>query len=705
MATNDGDGVGGPTGPLPEAFGRYRILRELGRGGMGVVYKARHTVMNRDVVIKVISKALLDRPEALERFRREVQAAAQLAHPNIVTAYDAEQAGDTHFLVMEFVPGRSLAEVLEEKGPLPVAHACHYVRQAALGLQHAFEKGMVHRDIKPHNLMLTPKGQVKILDFGLAKLASEGGPGKGLTAANAYMGTPDYSAPEQAADARSADIRADLYSLGCTLYCLLAGWPPFREDTAVLTILAHLQKEPTPLPRFRSDVPPDLWAVVARLLAKDPAHRYQVPAEVAHALAPFCKPGGKTGPAPGTGGAGDPGGIEAEAATGPPRQASAPTGPPRDRTAAALPRDNQSAGLGAGPDRKRRGRRWGVLAGVLGCLGLLVLVSLGLGGLVALSLRTSGADSPRAPLSQPAAVAGTAAGGGGAPPALLDCTGAEGVSPAEAKQAQVAWAQYLGRPVEEEDEIAPGVRMTFVLVPPGTFLMGSPRDEGERSAWEKQFDAEAQHEVTLTRPFYLGKYEVTQAHYEALLGKDKNPSSFKGADLPVESVAWTEASAFADTWTKKRGDGLVYHLPTEAAWEYSCRGGRPSSHPFGIGDGTSLSSDQANFDGNYPYGGAAKGKDLGKTCRVGSYPPNAFGIHDMHGNVWEWCADWYGPYPAGNVSNPTGPGEGSSRVIRGGSCTSAGGHCRAANRHRYEPGSRNFHLGFRLARSVPSGGK
>jgi tRNA A-37 threonylcarbamoyl transferase component Bud32 len=286
---------------------KFRILRELGRGGMGVVYQARQTVMNRQVVIKVVNKALLDHPDALERFRREVQAAASLSHPNIVTAYDAEQAGDLHLLVMEFVPGQSLAEVLQKKGPLPVAHACHCVRQAALGLQHAHERGMVHRDIKPANLMVTPRGQVKVLDFGLAKVASEQGPGKGLTFSGAYMGTPEYSAPEQARDARTADIRADLYGLGCTLYCLLAGHPPFQEETAVLTIMAHQEKEPTPLPQLRPDVPAGIWAVVARLLAKDPGKRYQKPLEVAQALAPFARPGARRsaadcpGPAPGVG--------------------------------------------------------------------------------------------------------------------------------------------------------------------------------------------------------------------------------------------------------------------------------------------------------------------------------------------------------------------------------------------------------------------
>jgi serine/threonine protein kinase len=272
---------------------KFLILRELGRGGMGVVYQARHKEMERQVVIKVINRALLDRPDSLERFRREIRSAAQLSHPNIVTAYDAEQVGDSHILVMELVPGQSLAEVVKKKGPLPVAYACHFARQVALGLQHAYERGLVHRDIKPQNLMLTPKGQVKILDFGLAKTLRESATGTELTAHDTYLGTPEYCAPEQAKDACTADIRADLYSLGCTLYFLLSGRPPFREDTIVNTILAHLQKQPQPLHELRPDVPAELWQVVARLLAKEPAQRYQKPIEVAQALVPLIKSGAK----------------------------------------------------------------------------------------------------------------------------------------------------------------------------------------------------------------------------------------------------------------------------------------------------------------------------------------------------------------------------------------------------------------------------
>jgi serine/threonine protein kinase/formylglycine-generating enzyme required for sulfatase activity len=268
---------------------RYRIIRKLGQGGMGVVYLAQHKVMDDPRAIKVISQSFVDHPDALARFHREVKAAAKLKHPNIAAAYDAEQFGNLHTLVMEYVEGKSLDRVLEKKGPFPVNFACSYMRQAALGLQHAFEQGMVHRDIKPQNLMLTPKGQIKLLDFGLARLASERRPGKGLTAQGAYMGTPEFMSPEQATDARQADIRADIYSLGCTLFCLLTGRPPFQEDTLVKLALAHINQPPPPLGELRPDVPAKLAAVVAKMLAKNPAERYPTPAEVARALQPFCK--------------------------------------------------------------------------------------------------------------------------------------------------------------------------------------------------------------------------------------------------------------------------------------------------------------------------------------------------------------------------------------------------------------------------------
>jgi serine/threonine protein kinase len=302
-----GAGPAGDPGEAPPELrdhARYRIERLLGRGGMGAVYQAIHTVMDRPVALKVMRPDLTENPAAVERFRREVKAAAQLHHPNIVTAYDAEQVGNTHFLVMEYVDGRTLADIVACDGPLPVESAVDYVSQAAQGLQCAFEKGMIHRDIKPHNLMLTgvviapeaaqrPRGQIKILDFGLARLASEG-PG-GYTASGMILGTVDFMAPEQADNAKNADIRSDIYSLGCTLYYLLAGRVPFPDGSMIQRVMAHVEKPPPSLGELRPGLPPGLTAVVAKMLAKKPADRYQTPAEVVEALAPF-RTGGPVSP-------------------------------------------------------------------------------------------------------------------------------------------------------------------------------------------------------------------------------------------------------------------------------------------------------------------------------------------------------------------------------------------------------------------------
>jgi len=265
---------------------RYEVSELLGTGGMGTVYRAKHRLMQRTVALKVINSRLTFNEAAVERFQREVRAAAKLSHPNIVAGYDAEQAGRLHLLVMEFVDGTDLGAVMRERGPLPVRDACNYVSQAARGLEHAFEFGMVHRDIKPQNLMLTPDGQVKILDFGIAQLAGEAS-GDGLTAEGSMMGTPDYMAPEQARDARSADIRADVYSLGCTLYALLTGQPPFPEGSDISKVMAHTEQEPKPVSEFRDDVPDELIAVLNTMTAKNPEDRYQTPADVADALAGF----------------------------------------------------------------------------------------------------------------------------------------------------------------------------------------------------------------------------------------------------------------------------------------------------------------------------------------------------------------------------------------------------------------------------------
>lgn len=307
-------------------LGPYRLLEPIGEGGMGKVFKAVQQRLNRVVALKIIrpERLSLD-PEAVRRFQREAQLAAQLAHPNIVTVYDSDQVRNTYYLAMEYVDGQDLSQLVKKHGPLPVPLACDFIRQAALGLQHAHECGMVHRDIKPTNLLvsrpaagraggrglsgllrrpiicgqapakapaqpagLPQGGVVKILDMGLVCMVPEMGSSAtvaSLTQEGSVMGTPDYIAPEQARNSRRVDIRADLYSLGCTFYFLLTGRPPFPEGTVIEKLLMHQLDQPTPIAELRSDVPASVLAVIGKLMAKRPEERFQTPAEVAEILA------------------------------------------------------------------------------------------------------------------------------------------------------------------------------------------------------------------------------------------------------------------------------------------------------------------------------------------------------------------------------------------------------------------------------------
>ncbi len=278
--------------PELENHPRYSVKARLGMGGMGVVYRAEHRLMQRDVAIKVIHPRLIDRPQAVARFHHEVQAAARLSHEHVVRAYDAEQVDTVHFLVMEYVEGESLDRLIARKGRLPIATACRYARQAALGLEAAHAQGMAHRDIKPQNIMIDATGRVKVLDFGLARfvLDQEAEEAPRLTTAHLVLGTPDYMAPEQARESRAADIRSDIYSLGCTLYHMLAGQPPFPAGSVIEKLALHISGRPQAIEELRPGVPEGVADVINRMMARDPAARYPSPAHVAEALEPFTRP-------------------------------------------------------------------------------------------------------------------------------------------------------------------------------------------------------------------------------------------------------------------------------------------------------------------------------------------------------------------------------------------------------------------------------
>lgn len=329
------------------ALGQYVLLDRLGEGAMGQVFRARQRSLQRIVAVKVIRKECMSNPRLIERFKREMLIAGQLSHPNIVRAYDADQVNGTYFIAMEYIDGVDLSQLVRHNGPLAIAQACAYIRQAAVGLDHAHERGLVHRDIKPANLLIThersqldgamrssgllkrshrgshldtlkrsavfvrpikadnPWGIVKILDMGLARLTD---PDNGYIASNitqlgALMGTPEYIAPEQARDCRVSDIRADLYSLGCTFYYLLTGQVPYPNGTLTEKLLQHQYEEAeavdevrrtrmlaasgkrNPLPRSALAVPDEVRAVVRLLMAKRPKDRIQTPGELAAILA------------------------------------------------------------------------------------------------------------------------------------------------------------------------------------------------------------------------------------------------------------------------------------------------------------------------------------------------------------------------------------------------------------------------------------
>jgi serine/threonine protein kinase len=266
--------------------GAYVVLEKLGQGGMGMVFKAHDRRMNRIVAIKVLPPAFTKKPHAVQRFQREVQAAARLVHPNIVASFDAGQDIGAYFLVMEFVDGSDLSRLVKQQGPLGVAQAVGCILQAARGLEHAHGAGVIHRDIKPGNLLLDRGGTVKILDMGLARFeetADHPDAMDELTQAGSVLGTSDYMAPEQALNSKNADQRADIYGLGCTLWYLLTGKPMYSGETMMEKLMAHRDAPIPSLRAVRPESPKKLEAIFQRLVAKKAEDRYQSLREIGRA--------------------------------------------------------------------------------------------------------------------------------------------------------------------------------------------------------------------------------------------------------------------------------------------------------------------------------------------------------------------------------------------------------------------------------------
>ncbi|HVL15073.1 MAG TPA: bifunctional serine/threonine-protein kinase/formylglycine-generating enzyme family protein [Gemmata sp.] len=619
---------------------RFVLTDVLGEGGMGRVYRAVDTRLHRTVAIKIIRKDKLKHPAAAARFHQEVQALAKMArHPNVVEVYDAELSGDTHYYAMELIDGTDLTKIVRDRGPLPVPEACEYIRQAALGLQHAHEAGLVHRDIKPSNVIVSRNGrQVKLVDLGLARLienefAAGGGEGHRLTQDGFVIGTPDFLAPEQARNPTAVDIRADVYALGGTLYFLLTGKVPYEGATPGEKLLKHCIDPPPRLLTQRPDAPPQVEQIIHWCMAKSPDARPQTPLQLALALQPLCP--------------------VAPAAAAPAQPAAAPA---HAHAAAAPPPDPQRSSVvfrlppqttTDDPIRRRAqgGFPWGT---VLMGLGALFVV-----GLLGFAI----------------------------------------------------WRAFLGdggeQPVESFTN-SRGLRM--VKLDGGTFRMGSPDDEPGRKK-----DEGPPHDVTITGPLLISATEVSHAQFLQVMGSSPSKAAtqaYKAQNLPVENVTWEQAVTFCQKlteagknqpWARK---GWAYRLPTEAEWEYAARAG--TAGPFAIDRGGQIVwGRQALYrpDPNDPLGVGED--DTGRPPpfpgEVGKTEPNASGLYDFHGNVAEWCLDWYATgYPEGPRVDPTGPADGDRRVVRGGSFRSPASDIRSAARASLRPTASRDDVGFRI---------
>jgi formylglycine-generating enzyme required for sulfatase activity/predicted Ser/Thr protein kinase len=729
-------------------LGNYTILDKLGQGGMGMVLKAEHKRLKRPVAIKVMSPAALKTPDALKRFHREVEAAAKLRHTNVVATDDADEAKGTHFLVMEYVEGTDLSALVKKNGPLSVEQAVQCIIQAARGLEYAHEQGVVHRDIKPANLLLDAKGTVKILDMGLARIEGDSAGRAELTSTGAVMGTVDYMAPEQALSTKTADARSDIYSLGISLWYLLAGKCAYDGDTLMAKLLAHRDAPIPSLCALRAEVPPSVDAVFQKMVAKQAKDRYQSMTDVIRDLT-ACQSGSASTSATSPAASNMPedtnlmsflsnlnGPSTSVTATRPihPTATDAAVDKAAEATMltanAAQATDPQTM-TSVGSQARQKKRRssnpvssptwWqdrrvqiggGVTAFLLLLLGMLVISRDKDGNEVAgakepkgesveskseISNRKSQTSNPKSWISNLESAA--------PPPAK---------APFDAQQArahQEAWARHLGTKVETVNSV--GQKM--ILIPPGEFLMGSSDEQitsikdaelapSVRSTGDSKqrlnllSTEQPRHRVVLSKPFRMSATEVTVGQFKkfaAAVGYQSdaektaekydytNPGQTVADDSPAAFITWEDTQAYC-RWLSAQ-ERATYRLPTEAEWEYACRAGT-TTH-FSHGDDFNELKKHAWFQ-------------TGRSNPVAMRLANPFGLFDMHGNLVEWCRDYWDPrwYGQSITVDPTGPESGTERVVRGGNWLNPALSCRSATRFSFPPGSKHRHYGFRVVR-------
>jgi formylglycine-generating enzyme required for sulfatase activity len=709
------------------ALGEYQILEKLAEGGMGTVYKALHTRLDRIVALKVLPGGGLCGERAIARFEQEMKLVGQLDHPHFAHAVDAGEIEGTRFLVLEYIEGVDLSQLIHEWGPLPVVEACRLVRQAAVGLQYAHEHDLIHRDVKPSNLMVEPHGQLKILDLGLARLRLADSSRREMTRVGQTMGTAEYMAPEQATDSHSVDVRADIYSLGCTLHYLLIGRAPYAGGSDFQILTAHHESPIPSLCAERDDVPEDLDRVFGKMVGKTPEERHASMTEVINDLERFVPEaeestdGAVISPTPTT---------TSQFPTNKRRVVAAllvgaiaatillaglivKFKPPTGRLLLSVDQEDAEVVIDDGkltfttrsdpePSEIRLAEgEHSLTVSKAGFLTRTETFTIQSGGHEVVNLRlvpltVAGSGQPEPTASQ---LADRQSATDEPPPLAVAPFDAE-----QAKRHQQAWADYLGLPVEWENSLG----MVFVLIPPGEFVMGSSKEEQERfqKAAESQkmedwrviwISSEGpQHPVKISQPFYLGKHEVTQAQWAAAMGH--NPSAFQDPAGPVANVSWHDVQLFLrltgpgilggpPTDMPQRAWEVTFTIPTEAQWEHACRAGTDTA--FVCGDNGDLLDESAWF--------LANSED--QTHAVGQLKPNPWGLCDMHGNAWEWCADRFAAdyYAQAPRLDPIGPPEGLERAYRGGCYGYPPCFCRSAMRCGQLPDFRYYSLGFRLA--------
>jgi serine/threonine protein kinase/formylglycine-generating enzyme required for sulfatase activity len=633
-----------PSGDERIAISGYHLLQIIGRGSTGAVYRAIQLSMQREVALKVLSPDFARQPGFSERFVREARAAGAVHHPNVVTCYDVGEVGGVVYQALELMSGSDLEQYLASRGGrLPFKDALGILIECARGLEGIHRAGLAHCDIAPANIFITQEETVKLSDLGLARSLA-GDEAHAPVSAPAALAT---LAPEQLGVGEAPDIRVDTYALGATLFIATTGRPPFDAPSRD-ELERQILDAPVPDPRdFDPTLPAGLAAVIAKAMAKDRQARYATPVQLREDLerlqfdfAPMhaVLPESRRYSNPAN--AHVPG---TKTVYGHIANLNEPT-PPEHHDAVAA-----SAAPASG-----RSPLWAwMLGGSLVCLALMFLA-------VVAGWWWRG---PRA-LAATDAVPLTAA-------LLPPAAGVEAAKPEIAWQ-KPAWASRHGEDAHGRwAEVAvANASQRLRFCPAGTFLMGSaPSDSGHR-------DDEAPVRITLRHGFWLGDTPVSQRLYEAVVGQ--NPSAFTGAELPVESVSWEDAQRFLQHINALLPSAAL-RLPTEAEWEYAARAG---------------SADVPLPPGRIPSSGRKQ------THAVGSDPGNAWGLHDLLGNVLEWCQDFYMPYPVEAAVDPIG-WQGITRVARGGAWSMGDGELRLATRTQYLPVTRFFFLGLRIAASEP----